>query len=90
MIFVRPPKTGSVVRATKNGAEYIKIDLKNAGDEPFDFDIGEGNRARIDGGGVSMISADCPDKLCMKRGRISGGDLPIVCLPNRVVISIED
>ncbi len=37
---------------------------------------------------ISMKTATCPDKLCVKQGEISDGMLPIVCLPNHVRISI--
>ncbi len=38
---------------------------------------------------VFMISASCPDRLCMHQGRISGEGRMIVCLPNRVLIKIR-
>lgn len=35
-----------------------------------------------------MQSANCPDKLCVKQGKIS--DIgSIVCLPNKVIIEID-
>ena len=33
--------------------------------------------------------ADCPDKLCVNQGRIRGSGQMIVCLPNRVTVTIE-
>ena len=35
-----------------------------------------------------MTDADCPDKLCVKTGRISKTGETIVCLPHRVVVEI--
>ena len=40
---------------------------------------------------IHVKSADCPDKICVDTGWI-GGDrksVPIVCLPNRLVIEFE-
>ena len=36
-----------------------------------------------------IISADCPDKLCVHQGFISDSRLPITCLPNRLVIQLR-
>lgn len=38
---------------------------------------------------VAVLSADCPDKLCVKQGHIKNSKLPITCLPNRLVIQLR-
>lgn len=43
----------------------------------------------IDEGRVSVVDADCPDKIC-EQGAISQTGQSIVCLPNRVVIVVLD
>lgn len=40
--------------------------------------------------GISVKSASCPDKLCVGQGKIKNSSAPIVCLPNHVVIKIEN
>ena len=35
-----------------------------------------------------MEDADCPDRLCVKQGRIKKVGESIVCLPHKVVIEI--
>ena len=40
-------------------------------------------------GGVSMISSPCPDKLCMGMGRISSSGEGILCIPNRVSVTLK-
>lgn len=40
-------------------------------------------------GRICVSSADCHDKVCMHTGYISGGFQSIVCLPNRVTVTIE-
>lgn len=40
-------------------------------------------------GRAYMQEADCPDKLCMHQRAISRAGENIVCLPNRVVATVE-
>ena len=58
--------------------------------EPIEISVGEGNILCADGEGVWMKHADCPDQLCVKQGKISNGSLSIVCLPNRVTVSLKN
>lgn len=44
------------------------------------------NTIRIAPGEIRMASADCPDQICVKSGKLLEDGLPIVCLPHRVVI----
>lgn len=43
----------------------------------------------IEDGAVQVISSPCPEKICVKTGRISRPGQWIACLPNRVFISIK-
>lgn len=38
---------------------------------------------------VNVISADCPDKLCVHQKAISNNSEMIVCLPNKIVLEIS-
>lgn len=40
-------------------------------------------------GRISIKSATCPDKLCVKQGWITNSAAPIVCLPNHVIVKIK-
>ena len=33
-----------------------------------------------------MLSADCPDQICVKTGKLQENGLPVVCLPHRLAI----
>ncbi len=79
----------------KEGASVI-IEI---GGEPFgtyslaeeqEIDTGKGNRILIENGTARMISADCPDHLCVKQGKIRADGEMIVCLPNKVTVQISD
>lgn len=44
------------------------------------------NTIRIAPGEIRMVSANCPDQICVRAGRLEKDGLPIVCLPHRLVI----
>lgn len=50
---------------------------------------GSFNEIQVHSGSIGIISADCPDKLCVHQGFIQSSLLPITCLPNRLVIQIR-
>ena len=37
---------------------------------------------------IRVEKADCPDQVCVRQGAISNGTVPIVCLPNKLIIEI--
>ena len=81
-------KTAEVYSA---GEKIAEISLRNI-DSPYEYPIekdGHTNILLVEEGRISMKSADCPDKLCVKQGEISSGAYPIVCLPNKIVIRIN-
>lgn len=47
------------------------------------------NEIEIRPDGIGIISADCPDRLCVRQGFITDAKLPITCLPNRLVILLR-
>ncbi len=54
---------------------------------PVYIDAGNGeNIVRIDEKGVCVESANCPDKDCVNSGYLKNTYLPIVCLPNELII----
>lgn len=57
---------------------------------PTEIAVGDGNTLCADGEGIWMKHADCPDQLCVKQGKLKGGNLSIVCLPNRVTVTLKN
>lgn len=47
------------------------------------------NVVKVENGEVRISEADCPDLVCVRTGAISGGTVPIVCLPHRVEIKVS-
>ncbi len=77
---------GRVAVITKDEKILYKIDLSSV-KESYALTVG-GNVILVENGYISMQSADCPDKLCVKQGKISEVG-SIVCLPNKVIIRID-
>ena len=46
------------------------------------------NIITIQGNSISVTDANCPDKVCIHTGKISGSGIPIICLPNRLEIKV--
>lgn len=38
--------------------------------------------------GIRVSEASCPEKLCVRQGLLSDSLLPVICLPNRLVIRL--
>ena len=47
------------------------------------------NHLVIKDGQASVTEASCPDKICVNKGTISEQGETIVCLPNRVVVTVR-
>ena len=52
-------------------------------------EIRDGNRLRIQNGKARMEWASCPDQLCVHQRQYSKAGESIICLPHRVVVSVE-
>lgn len=57
----------------------------------FKVEGGSGhNTVHIEDGEIWIQEATCPDKICLHQGKISNDGELIVCLPNKLMITIED
>ena len=68
-----------------DGKEFCRVDLYHV-TESYTIPL-DGNTILVEPGGISMQSATCPDKLCIRQGTLHSVGR-IVCLPNRVVIEM--
>ena len=48
------------------------------------------NELVIEDGRAYLSDADCPDRVCVNQGWLTGGRVPIVCLPHRLVIELAE
>lgn len=53
-----------------------------------EININNTNTLVIEDGYVFMKSATCPDKLCIKQGKVCDTSKNIVCLPNKVSVRV--
>ncbi len=75
---------GEALEITQGGEHLMTVSLAEDGE----YKIGEGNILVVKGGEAYMKSADCPDKTCISVGRISLVGESIICLPNRVTVTV--
>lgn len=85
-LFLRP-RDNRTAEIWRNGELYRTVDL-SALTEPIEIPVGDGNVVLAEPGRVRMLSADCPDGLCVRMGWTDSSAKPIVCLPNQVMIVI--
>ena len=79
---------GQLVEIVQDGQVIETIDLAASPDQEIRIDWPQGsyNTVRIENGTIRVADAGCPDHTCMKTGVLRSESLPIVCLPNRLVI----
>ena len=76
-----------VVPAPKqNRVDAPSADSDAPASEQYDYY----NVVEISGGKVSVTEASCKNQVCVRHGSISKAGESIVCLPNRLVVSIEN
>lgn len=46
------------------------------------------NLIKVSEGTISIIEADCPDKICIKSGKIKNSGEVIACVPHNLIIEI--
>lgn len=79
------PQNGTLVEVRADG----KIEKVYPLSKDCSFSVAdEKMHIEVKNGRVHVINADCPDQVCVKTGWISKPSQAIVCLPNRVSITI--
>lgn len=86
-------KDGNVAIATisQNGKVIYTIDLNDADNQGKTFTISGKftNKILVEDGKIAVVSSDCPDKSCIKCGAINSSQRVISCLPNQLIITVE-
>ena len=83
---------GTMVNIYLDGKCIRSIDLSQA-DSSYEFTVdgpAGSNTIQVEPGRICVSRADCPDQICVRQGWISTSAMPVVCLPNRLVIQIEE
>jgi len=84
-------KNGDIVTISRGGIVMYSVNVKTIA-EPFEYEIKDENgevlnTVYLSRDAVYIVYADCPDGLCVKQGKL--GAVPIICLPNGVVVRYE-
>ena len=81
---------GNMAEITVEGTVVRTIDLSQVTqEETFVVDGPNGtNTVEVAPGQIRVLAADCPDQVCVRQGAISGGYVPIACVPHGLVIDI--
>lgn len=83
MAFMYGGKTASVANIYKGNTLIKTVDLSVDTDfslENFDF--------CVNGGAISVVNSPCKNKICVNTGAVSKGGQAIVCLPERMVVTL--
>ncbi len=79
-------RTVIVPAPKQNAVDAPAADPDNTASAQYDYY----NVVVISGGTVSVTEASCKNQVCVKHGAISRPGESIVCLPNRMVVRIEN
>lgn len=79
----------NIVTISVDGEVYEEMDLSQDREILVKTERGI-NKISVFDGKISIIDADCPDKLCIRHGELHNKFDAIVCLPNRVVIEYKN
>ncbi len=83
--------TGDAVAiVTVDGEEYGRYPLDEDITKRLEFEDGTYNVLVIKEGKADITEASCPDKICVDHRPINKTGQTIVCLPNRVMVEIEN
>ena len=86
---LRPTKAGGEAVIFVDGQEYKRLPLNQ--DTTVTIEVnGHINVVEIKEGYANMTDANCPDKLCVHQKKIHLEHETIVCLPNKVVVEIQN
>ena len=84
LFFAKPESASAAIY--QNGTLIKTISMDH--EETFRIEDGENwNEITVDKDGIHVSGASCPDKICMHTVWKGTGSLPIVCLPNHLVIT---
>lgn len=81
-----PPAT-AVRIVTPSGEYRYRLDRNNVLTVPGALG---GVKVEIDRGRVRVTESACPDRICVHRGWISRGQDSVICVPNRVIVRLEN
>ena len=90
-LFILFSPSKDTVRIISDGRVIETVDLRTAEDREIITEYqGRTNTVTIRDGEIFVSDAECFDHTCMRMGALKSASLPIVCLPNHLVIEFVD
>ncbi len=88
-----------VIAAFAGGDPGQRVDVAVDGQQIASYPLAENRTVTIQGkGGANVLviengaafiqDADCPDRLCVRQGKIDRSGQSVICLPHKVVVSV--
>ena len=87
-VFAASTPVGNKVVITLNNEVYGEYPLLTDNEIEVKTESGF-NTVVIKEGSVFVLSADCPDKYCVKHKKISNVGETVVCLPHKLVVEVR-
>ena len=92
LIYKNRMESSSRIALIKQDGKLIKTinlsTVKNSEEFIIKYKDNDFNKIKVEKGRIRITDANCPDKICVKKGWISEPGENIVCLPHRLIISI--
>lgn len=86
-IWILKPAKSRMAEVVRDGEVLYTFDLDQARDQEIVLYYRDSsNTILIRDGEIRMSEAECPDQTCVKMGKLYSENLPIVCVPNHLVI----
>ncbi len=87
LLGMREPEQ-RVCEVVQDGKVLYTFDLNTAEDQTLRINAKNGsyNIITIEAGEIFVSEAGCPDQVCVRAGMLRTEGMPVVCLPNRLVI----
>ena len=82
-------KSGDYAEVSVDGETVYELPLSENTERLITGTDGGTNKLIISDGVCYITEADCPDKLCIKQGKISKNGESIICLPHKLVVTIR-
>ncbi len=90
-ISILRPSDKQLVEIVSDEKVLYSFDLSETEDREIKISYGDSsNTIRIEKGEIWVQEAECPDQTCVEMGRLYSESLPIVCLPNRLIIRFAE
>lgn len=86
-VFRLTSANGAYVTVTVDSVEVARYSLSDDGTYPLN---GGTNTLVISEGTARICDANCPDKLCVNQGAVHYTGQSIVCLPNKLIVTVHN